>query len=145
MSGKLTIKQKKFADEYIISGNATESYKKAGYAWKSENTAYTNASRLLRNAKVKKYIEERMQDLEDEKIADQKEVLEYLTRVIRGEETEKVLVQVGRGKQAFAENIPSIADRTKAAELIGKRYGTFTDKVDLTSDLTIVFEDDYGD
>ena len=66
---KLTLKQKRFADEYIISGNATESAIKAGYSKKYANT---NASKLLRNTTIKKYIDERLKILESEKVEDYK-------------------------------------------------------------------------
>ena len=139
LSKKLTIKQKKFADEYIISGNATQSALKAGY--KNEVSGREN----LQKPTVQSYIEERMKELEDEAIADQSEVLKFLTRILRNEEKEEVLVNVGNFEQEVQEVKVSAKDRIKAAELLGKRYGSWTDKVDMTSDLTLVFEDDYGD
>ena len=57
---KLTQKQCLFADEYIKSGNATQAYIKAGYSVRSDNAAAVNANRLLRNAKVKDYIDAKM-------------------------------------------------------------------------------------
>lgn len=136
---KLTIKQKKFADEYIISGNASEAALKAGY--KNEVSGREN----LRKPTVKSYIDERMKQLEEEAIADQAEVLKYLTRVLRDEETEEVLVNIGNFEQEIQPIKVSAKDRIKAAELLGKRYGSWTDKVDISSDLTLIFEDDYGD
>lgn len=139
---KLTIKQKKFADEYIKTGNATQSAINAGY---SENYAKAQSSKLLANVGIKNYIDERMKELEEEAIADQTEVLKFLTRIMRDEEKEEVLINVGNFEQEVQEVKVSAKDRIKAAELLGKRYGSWTDKVDLTSDLTLVFEDDYGD
>lgn len=136
---KLTIKQKKFADEYIISGNASEAALKAGY--KNEVSGREN----LRKPTVKSYIDERMKKLEEEAIADQAEVLKFLTRILRDEETEEVLVNIGNFEQEIQTMKVSAKDRIKAAELLGKRYGSWTDKVDLSSDLTLIFEDDYGD
>lgn len=136
---KLTIKQKKFADEYIISGNASEAALKAGY--RNEVSGREN----LRKPTVKSYIDERMKELEEEAIADQAEVLKYLTRVLRDEEREDVLVNVGNYEQEIQSMKVSAKDRIKAAELLGKRYGSWTEKVDLSSDLTLIFEDDYGD
>ena len=136
---KLTIKQKKFADEYIISGNASEAALKAGY--KNEVSGREN----LRKPTVKSYIDERMKKLEEEAIADQTEVLKFLTRILRDEETEEVLVNIGNFEQEIQTMKVSAKDRIKAAELLGKRYGSWTDKVDLSSDLTLIFEDDYGD
>ena len=142
---KLTIKQRKFADEYIKTGNATEAYKKAGYKYSSDNMASVEGHKLLRNPKVKAYIDERMKKLEEEAIADQAEVLKFLTRILRDEETEEVLVNIGNFEQEIQTMKVSAKDRIKAAELLGKRYGSWTDKVDLSSDLTLIFEDDYGD
>lgn len=139
---KLTIKQKKFADEYIKTGNATQSAINAGY---SENYAKAQSSKLLENVGIKSYIDERMKELEEEAIADQTEVLKFLTRIMRDEEKEEVLVNIGNFEQEVQEVKVSAKDRIKAAELLGKRYGSWTDKVDLSSDLTLVFEDDYGD
>lgn len=142
MSKKLTLKQKKFADEYIICGNATEAAIKAGYSKKYTNT---NANKLLQNTTVKKYIDERLEEIDNKKIMDQKEVLELLTRIARGEEVEEILALDGTGGQEPTEIEVSMKDRIKAAELLGKRYGMWTDKVDMTGNIELIFEDDYGD
>lgn len=139
---KLTIKQQRFADEYIISGNATQAAIKAGY---SEKTSTVIGAENLTKPNIKAYIDERMKQLEEEAIADQAEVLKYLTRVLRDEEREEVLVNVGNFEQKIQSMKVSTKDKIKAAELLGKRYGSWTDKVDLSSDLTLIFEDDYGD
>lgn len=133
---KLTLKQKRFADEYIITGNATESAVKAGYSKKYANT---NASKLLQNTTIKKYIDERLKILDSEKIADQKEVLQYLSAVMRGEHKEKTLISIGEFGQEIVDIDVGAKDRIKAAELLGKRYKLFTDKVemDVSSDITI--------
>ena len=86
-----------------------------------------------------------MKKLEEEAIADQAEVLKFLTRIMRDEEKEEVLVNIGNFEQEVQTMKVSAKDRIKAAELLGKRYGSWTDKVDLSSDLTLIFEDDYGD
>ena len=66
---KLTLKQQRFADEYIICGNATEAAIKAGYSSKYANT---NASKLLQNTTIKSYLDERLEELKSEKVADQR-------------------------------------------------------------------------
>lgn len=139
----LTLKQKKFADEYIISGNATQSAIKAGYTKKYANT---NANKLLHNTTIKTYIDERLAKLDSEKIADQKEVMEYLTAVMRGEYTEQTLISRGAEWGQEKTNIDVGAkDRIKAAELLGKRYSMWTDKVDVSGNIELIFEDDYGE
>jgi phage terminase small subunit len=80
------------------------------------HTAEVNGSKLLGNTKVKKYIEERFNELKNSKIADANEVLEYFTRVMRGEEKDTL------GFDA------SLKDRNKAGELLAKRYKLFEDK-----------------
>lgn len=138
---ELTIKQKKFADEYIKTGNAYKSAINAGY---SENYA-KNATKFLleNNGLITAYIDERMKKLEEEAIADQAEVLKYLTRVLRDEEREDVLVNVGNYEQEIQSMKVSAKDRIKAAELLGKRYGSWTDKVDMNVEMpTIISGDD---
>lgn len=137
----MTIKQKKFADEYIKTGNAYQSAINAGY---SENYA-KNATKFLleNNGQISAYIDERMKKLEEEAIADQSEILKYLTRIIRDEEREEVLVNVGNFEQEKQEIKISAKDKIRAAELLGKRYGSWTDKVDMTLEVpTIISGDD---
>lgn len=138
---KLTVKQKKFADEYIISGNATKAAVAAGYSKKYANT---NASKLLQNTTIKFYIEKRMEEINSEKIADQTEVLQYLSSIMRGEQKEQTLRGMGEGYQEIDDIEVSAKDRIKAAELIGKRYALWTDKQEVTGDLAVTFVDDIG-
>lgn len=142
--GKLTLKQQRFADEYIISGNATQSAIKAGY---SKKYAATNTDKLLKNTNIKNYIDERLKELEDKAIAKQEEVLQYLTSVMRGEYEEEVLYGVGEGVQSTRHVEVGAKDRIKAAELLGKRYRLFTDKVELDAevDMELTVKVDYGD
>ncbi|MFM0675553.1 terminase small subunit [Streptococcus suis] len=126
---KLTIKQQRFADEYIICGNATEAAIKAGYSGKYANT---NASKLLQNTTIKSYIDERLEELKSEKVADQQEVLEYLTSVMRGQTQEQTLCSIGELGQQVIDIDVGAKDRIKAAELIGKWYGIWTDKQEIT-------------
>lgn len=129
---KMTLKQQRFADEYIITGNATQSAIRAGYSSKYANT---NANKLLQNTTIKNYIDVRLAKLESEKIATQEEVLQYLTSVMRGEKTEPLLVLDGEGTQKVIQAVPNVQSRTRAAELLGKRYGTFTDRVDINAQI----------
>lgn len=141
---KLTLKQKKFADEYIISGNATQSAIKAGY---KEKTAYKTGAENLRKPQIKNYIDERLKEIESEKIADQQEVLKYLSAVMRGEMTEQTLKSVGESGQVITEIDVGAKDRIKAAELLGKRYRLWTDKseVEVTGAVVFTNESDIPD
>ncbi|MGI1768445.1 terminase small subunit [Streptococcus uberis] len=139
---KLTLKQKRFADEYIISGNIEQSALSAGY---SKNYARAQAHKLLANVGIKNYIDERLEILDSEKIADQKEVLQYLSAVMRGEHKEKTLISIGEFGQEIVDIDVGAKDRIKAAELLGKRYKLFTDKVEVDANIeTVVFVDDIG-
>lgn len=128
----MTERQKIFADHYIISLNATEAYKKAYPKIKSIKTAEVNGSKLLRNTKVREYIDEQLEKLKSERVADQQEVLEFLTAVMRGEVTEPLLVLDGKGTQKVVQAKPSVATRRASAVDLGKRYGLFVDKQEIT-------------
>ena len=115
---KLTAKQRLFADEYIKSGNATQSAIKAGYSAKS---AHQSATKNMQKASVKSYIYAKMSEIESHKIADAKEVLQFYTRVLREEETEEVALPAGDGV-VTVEKKPSFKDRLVAAKELMKRY-----------------------
>ena len=115
---KLTAKQRLFADEYIKSGNATQSAIKAGY---SDNYAKHRVDKLLLNVGVKSYIDAKMSEIESHKIADAKEVLQFYTRVLREEETEEVALPAG-DDVITVEKKPSFKDRLSAAKELMKRY-----------------------
>lgn len=113
---KLTPKQKAFADYYIELGNAEQAAIKAGY---SKAYARGNAHKLVANSCISKYIDERMKAVEAKRIASGDEVLQYLTSVMRGQVKDQFDLD------------PSLQDRTKAAELLGKRHRLFTEKVEV--------------
>lgn len=137
---KLTLKQKRFCDEFIISGNATQAAVKAGY---SKKTAGAMATENLKKPMIKAYLDERLADIKSEKTADMEEVMEYLTSVMRGEETESAVTT--RGVVVHGVEV-SAKDRIKAAELIGRRNGAWTDKKEVTGVMDInVGVGDYDD
>ena len=132
MENGMTEKQQKFADEYIVSLNATQAYKKAYPNVKRDKVAQVNGSRLLSNAIIKAYIDERLEELKSERIADQQEVLSYLTSVMRGETQEQTLCSIGELGQQVIDIDVGAKDRIKAAELLGKLHGIWTDKKEIT-------------
>lgn len=143
---KMTAKQKRFCDEYLIDLNATKAAIRAGY---SEKNARNIASENLAKPNIKAYIDARMAEKEKELIADQDEVLKYLTSVLRGESQSTELVVEGCGEGVSAartiQKEPSEKDRLKAAELLGKRYGLYTDKIEADVDMELNISIDYGD
>ena len=132
MENGMTEKLQKFADEYIVSLNATQAYKKAYPNVKRDKVAQANGSRLLSNAMIKAYIDERLEELKSERIADQQEVLSYLTSVMRGETQEQTLCSIGELGQQVIDIDVGAKDRIKAAELLGKLHGIWTDKKEIT-------------
>lgn len=141
--GKMTPKQKRFCDEYLIDLNATQAAIRAGY---SKKTAQAIGTENLTKPLLKEYIENRMAEKEDELIADQDEVLKYLTAVLRDSVDSETVVVEGCGKgRSEARTIrvkPSEKDKLKAAELLGKRYGIYTEKVEQDVDISpIVIKD----
>ena len=140
---KLNEKQKAFADYYIESLNATESYKKVYEC--SYNTARTNGARLLTNANIKKYIDEVMSAKDESRIASQDEILQILTDIARGITEEEVVQFSQLGEELRTTRKPTIKDRMKASELLGKRYRLFVDKAELEITEPITIIDDIGD
>jgi terminase small subunit len=133
----LSLKQQRFADEYIISGNIEKSALKAGY---SKTYSRSQSHKLLANVGIKAYIDERLKLLGSEKIATQDEVLQYLTSVMRGEEQEKTLIGIGELGQEIVDIDVSAKDRIKAAELLGKRFRMWTEKVETDTTQTVVID-----
>ena len=125
---KLTEMQKRFIDFYIEIANATKACEMAGY--KGKNLNRIGSENL---SKLDKFIKVKLEEKESKRIASQDEVLEYLTKVMRGEE-----------KDQFGLDA-SLQDRTKCAELLGKRYGTFVEKKELTGNCIVELVDDVDD
>lgn len=158
----LTAKQKRFCDEYLIDLNATQAAIRAGY---SKRSARQIADRNMSKDDIREYIDARLTEKESELIADQNEVMKYLTSVMRREKTESVVVTLSTEKsmyvpddngtmrkQTVKEDIPRVveiparlSDANKAAELLGKAYGIYTDKVDADVDMELNINIDYGD
>lgn len=143
---KLTAKQQRFCDEYLIDLNATQAAIRAGY---SEKNARNIASENLAKPNIREYIDNRLAEKEKALIADQDEVLKYLTSVMRGESVSTEIVVEGTGdgcsEARKMEKEPSEKERLKAAELLGKRYGLYTEKVEADVDMDLNINIDYGD
>lgn len=139
---KLSVKQKRFADYYIETGNATEAAIKAGY---SKKTARQIGEQNLKKPYIAEYIQARMAEKDKKVIASQNEILEFLTKVMRGEITEETPIFAGEGFQHIVEKGVSVKDRVKAAELLGKRYMMWTENKNIDANLQIQFIDDLDD
>lgn len=144
-----SIKQEAFCLHYAKTGNATESYKEAGYKVKNNNSAAASAAQLLRNSKVQARLKEIADEIASEKIADIKEIQEYLTSVMRRKKNEYVVVTLTEKeskyvpdengtmrKQTIEKEVPQIvpipaklSDANKAAETLAKMQGGFDNKL----------------
>ena len=140
MSGprKLTERQRRFCEEYLIDGNASQAAIRAGYSKRSSTVVSTT---LMKNPQVQAYLKKLLDELHSAKVADAQEVLEYLTSVMRGEQSEQTLQLIGDGMQDITSIDVAAKDRLKAAELIGKRYGIFKENVGVTMDAVVIVDD----
>lgn len=143
---KLNERQKKFVDFYIQTNNISESARKAGY---EEKNAPQTGFCLLKNPKIQKAINARLEQLENERTATTQEILEYLASVMRGEVDDEVVVNVGTGKGfTRPEKVKAkvtTKDRNKAAEMLAKCKGMFINKteLDVQGSLPVVIRDDF--
>ena len=139
----MTKKQKRFVDEYLIDLNATQAAIRAGY---SKKTAKSIGQRLLTFVDVQNRVNEQLDKISDDKIADAKEIMEYLTSVMRGESRACVVVVEGIGDGRSASKLiskpPDEKERIKAAELLGKRYGIYNEKLNIDGKIPIVIKED---
>ena len=160
--GKLTAKQQRFCDEYLIDLNATRAAIEAGY---SKKAAKEIGSENLTKPNIAEYIAKRMAEKEDSLIAKQDEVLKYLTRVMRRLEPENTVVVLKNGESKWVtgpdgkpkkvtesweeaklvEFPTKVSDANRAAELLGKRYAIWTDKTDISGDVGVQIIDDIGE
>lgn len=158
----MTKKQQRFCDEYLIDLNATQAAIRAGY---SEKTAGVIAAENLKKPIIAEYIKKRMAEKEDALVAKQDEIMKYLTAVMRRELCEHVVVTTTEKKSYYAPDedgkmrkhteeketpqiveIPAkLSDANKAAELLGKAYALFSDKLEIDADAEVTIIDDLGD
>ena len=110
---KLTPKQKRFCEEYLKSGNATDAAKKAGY---KASSACEIGAQNLRKLQISAYIKRRMEEQEAALVADSNEILKFYTAVMRGEV-----------KDQFGMDA-SLSDRLKAGDSLMKRYAAASDR-----------------
>lgn len=144
---KMTEKQKRFCDEYLIDLNATQASIRAGY---SKKTAKNIGQENLTKPNIKEYIDKRLKEKESKLIATQDEVLKYLTSVMRGESQSEVVVIENIGdymsQARTMQKAPDEKERLKAGELLGKYYGLNITKVEGSVDMGVsIIKDDIPD
>ena len=159
----ITEQQKLFIKEWLIDHNATKAAIRAGY---SPKTAYSQGQRLLKKTGLQEYKVKLLEELGKPAIATVEEILEYYTRVMRREEKESVVVtkkekqtgwitnkKTGKKERVTVEKdivevveIPAkVSDANKAAEMLGKNYGIWTEKVNMSTEEKVVFIDDFAE
>lgn len=131
-----------FCLEYAKKANATDAYKKAGYKAKNDNSANASAVRLLGNVKIQARLAELHEEMASEKIASAAEVQERLTRILRLEETEDVVVVEGIDKGVSEARIvrkrPNLKDVIKAGETLAKMQGAFDNTVNVNLSVPVI-------
>lgn len=154
----LTDRQERFCKEYIIDCNATQAYIRAGYSPRGANAL---AARMMAKDSIRARIAELMAEKDAALIAKGDEVLKTLTRILRREELEQIVITVsekipavnhetGRVTHTTRETAqivnvkPKLSDVNRAAELLGKRYGLYTDKVELLDETPVIVDDVTG-
>lgn len=145
----MTPSEKKFADEWLIDCNGTRAYMAAYPRVKNSKSAGVLANKLLAKASVRQYVDEKLTELSSKKIASAEEVMEYLTSVLRGESSAEIVVVEGVGEgcsEARAmQKKPDEKEKLKAAELLGKRYGLYTENVNVSGVSTVIIEEDLNE
>ena len=138
----MTDNQRRFADEYLLDCNGARAYMAAYPRGKNNVTAGALAARLMAKEDIRSYIVQKLDEISSAKVAGVQEVMEYLTSVMRGESFSEIVVVEGAGDGVSAARrmgkAPDERERLKAAELLGKRYAIFSDKLNVDGALPVV-------
>lgn len=143
-------RQKHFADEYIISKNATKSAINAGY---SEKTAYSIGQRLLKKVEISEYIKKRTEELFNERSMSIAEALAISASIARGEPQKRYSRKVIKANGDETEEVvsgeytPNIEDRQRSIDHILKVSGAYLDRKEIDVQGSVVFmnEDNIAD
>ena len=121
---RLTEKQRRFVEEYLIDLNATEAAIRAGY---SEKTARSIGNENLTKPDIRAAIDRRLKELADARLLKMQEAQEFLAAAVRGEVTE--VITTPGGKKIIAPI--RAADRLRAADLYFKIQGAYREQVEV--------------
>lgn len=146
---KLSPLQEKFCLEYVKTGFVGQAYINAGYKAKNKVIAEANGRRLLEKEYIKQRIKEILDEIKSEEIATAEEVLRYLTKGIRQELFEEVVVIENTGDYRSEARVIkkriSLKESNKCAELLARRFGLLTDTLNLTAEMAVKIVDDIDD
>lgn len=145
----LTVRQEKFCIEYAKTGDSQASFRAAGYKAKNDAVAGVGAAKLLRMPEVQKRLAEIQKRVEDDSIADIKEIKQRLTAILRQTAKEEVLmtegVEKGVTETVRYKKTADLRTAAKAAELLCKMMGAFTENVNHTGAVPVIIKDDLDD
>ena len=155
----MNLKERAFVNEYIINGgNAYQAAMKAGYAkttavhayqWLEDETKINQSRRLPYKPYLRESIDNRLKEIEDAKIADATEVMQYLTSVVRKESRSEVVVVEGIGEGCsearLVEKPPDEREALDAAKTLAKIYGLEKNNLSMNADMNLNISIDYGD
>lgn len=158
---KLTAKQQRFCDEYLIDLNATQAAIRAGY---SPKTAEQAASRLLTIVKVSDEIKREMAERSKRTGINQDRVVQELAKLafvniadvvdldnatVRRSATDEDLACIQSVKmkpsEFGTEREIKLYDKKASLELLGRHLGMFKDKLEVEADMDLNITVDYGD
>jgi phage terminase small subunit len=161
---KLTAKQERFVEEYLVDLNATQAAIRAGY---SPASAGTVAGENMKKPQIRARLDEAMAELSRRTGVNQERVIRELARVafvnapkvvntkdatVLEDASEddtaaiaSIKVKVVKGDFESVEREVKFADKLKALELLGKHFGMFTDKVSLVGAVPVQIVDDLDD
>ena len=159
---KLTAKQQKFVEEYLIDLNATQAYIRAGY--KNYDSAGVEANKTLNNPKIKKAVDEAMAERSRRTGINQDRVIQELAKLALVNISDVVDLENATIKRtATKEDLACIQsikikpgefgdereikfyDKKGSLELLGRHLGMFKDKVEVEADMELNINIDYGD
>ena len=129
----LTPRQEKFCIEYSKCGNARQAYIAAGYSHKKDSTVDVNACRLLKTDKVQRRLQELAEEAKNDAIADIQEMQEVLTKIIRQNLTEQVIMPEGY----MVNKKPAVKDIINAVNSLGRMQGAFVDRIEAEVDMDL--------
>ena len=132
---ELTKNQRRFCEEYVNnSQNGTQAYLKAYKTCKKEETARTNASRLLTNANISQYVKELQEKLKEKAIMSAEERMIWLAKVVKGDVKHTSYDSNGNSY----ENEAYISDKMRAIDIMNKMTGEYT--TNIKSNVSLSYE-----
>lgn len=132
MKNGLTKRQKEFADEYMKTGNATESAIKAGY---SSKTAYAIGNEALKKSKIKEYINQKQEKIEEKITMNIAERQQFLVDIILGNIKDTKIILNEQRRYTPVEVVPSLDIRLKASDQLNRMQGVYTSTLNVNANM----------